>query len=78
MVKYTNNEVARDWKYAAIEARGLQFLLPKSERVLYEVWLRRPAWYKEAVRNISSDQTLTDLAKFVNSVGGSSGHTGDQ
>jgi hypothetical protein len=75
--KYTDNEVARDWKYSEIEKRNLQFLLPRSERVLYQVWCRRPKWYKEAVRNIPTDQTLNDLAKFVNDFGGNSEHTGD-
>jgi hypothetical protein len=67
MKRYTINEVRQDWKFSEIEKRGLQFLLRGSDKLQYEVWLNRPYWYKEHIRN-ANIQTSVELTEELNSL----------
>jgi hypothetical protein len=67
--KFTINEVRQDWKFSEIEKRGLQFLLRGSDKLQYEVWTRRPYWYKDAIRN-APNQTMIRLTEQLNLIRG--------
>ncbi len=79
-IKLSIEEIKRDWKFSEIEKRSLQFALNKSDKVLYQAWLKRPTWYKEVIRNAPIEQTLIQLVNSLvekmesmeNLIGGSS------
>ncbi len=64
-IKLSIEEIKRDWKFSEIEKRSLQFTLNRSDKVLYQAWLKRPQWYKEVIRNAPIEQTLIQLVNEI-------------